>query len=100
LYLTTDVLFGRNQISAGVHSGLGAKEFGDQLPKLTLWYCITLIFRHIKVLPTKKELGKLPPGPKVVLASMASLEEGFSREIFVEWATDVKNLIIFTERGQ
>lgn len=56
--------------------------------------------KHFNVLLTKKELEKLPPGPKVVLASMASLEEGFSRDIFVDWATDAKNLIIFTERGQ
>ncbi|KAH1225905.1 Cleavage and polyadenylation specificity factor subunit 2 [Glycine max] len=32
--------------------------------------------------------------------SMASLEAGFSHDIFVEWANDVKNLVLFTERGQ
>lgn len=37
---------------------------------------------------------------QVVLASMASLEVGFSHDIFVEWATDAKNLVLFTERGQ
>lgn len=31
---------------------------------------------------------------------MASLETGFSHDIFVEWAMDVKNLVLFTERGQ
>lgn len=31
---------------------------------------------------------------------MASLEAGFSHDIFVEWANDVKNLVLFTERGQ
>lgn len=31
---------------------------------------------------------------------MASLEAGFSHDIFVEWATDTRNLILFTERGQ
>lgn len=31
---------------------------------------------------------------------MASLEAGFSHDIFVEWAPDVKNLVLFTERGQ
>ncbi|KAH0978924.1 hypothetical protein GBA52_006101 [Prunus armeniaca] len=36
----------------------------------------------------------------VVLASMASLEAGFSHDIFVEWATDPKNLVLFTERAQ
>ena len=31
---------------------------------------------------------------------MASLEAGFSHDIFVEWAADGKNLVLFTERGQ
>jgi hypothetical protein len=31
---------------------------------------------------------------------MASLEVGFSHDIFVEWASDAKNLVLFTERGQ
>ncbi|CAI9785015.1 unnamed protein product [Fraxinus pennsylvanica] len=31
---------------------------------------------------------------------MASLEAGFSHDIFVEWAVDTKNLVHFTERGQ
>eukprot|EP00252_Welwitschia_mirabilis_P013317 TRINITY_DN2933_c0_g1_i2.p1 TRINITY_DN2933_c0_g1~~TRINITY_DN2933_c0_g1_i2.p1 ORF type:complete len:452 (-),score=102.77 TRINITY_DN2933_c0_g1_i2:296-1651(-) len=56
--------------------------------------------RHINVVTSKEDIEKVPAGPKVVLASMASLEGGFSRDIFIEWATDTKNLIIFTERGQ
>lgn len=31
---------------------------------------------------------------------MASLEAGFSHDIFVEWASEAKNLVLFTERGQ
>lgn len=31
---------------------------------------------------------------------MASLEVGFSHDIFVEWATEAKNLVLFTEKGQ
>eukprot|EP01018_Ginkgo_biloba_P031556 Gb_40958 [translate_table: standard] len=71
-----------------------------RLTAILSWLSWNRYPRHFNVLLSKKELGKLPPGPKVVLASMASLEEGFSRDIFVEWATDAKNLIIFTERGQ
>lgn len=37
---------------------------------------------------------------QIVLTSMASLEVGFSHDIFVEWAADSKNLVFFTERGQ
>lgn len=31
---------------------------------------------------------------------MASLEVGFSHDMFVELATETKNLVLFTERGQ
>lgn len=34
------------------------------------------------------------------MASMASLEAGYAHDIFVEWAADPKNLVLFTERGQ
>ncbi|KAL5744627.1 hypothetical protein ACOSQ2_027743 [Xanthoceras sorbifolium] len=58
------------------------------------------LLNHITLLINKSELDNAPDGPKVVLASMASLEAGFSHDIFVEWASDVKNLVLFTERGQ
>lgn len=58
------------------------------------------LLKHVHLLINKSELDNVPDGPKVVLASMASLETGFSHDIFVEWATDVKNLVLFTERGQ
>lgn len=58
------------------------------------------LLKNIKLLTSKSELDSVPDGPKVILASMASLEAGFSHDIFVEWAADVKNLVLFTERGQ
>ncbi|GAV60143.1 Lactamase_B domain-containing protein/RMMBL domain-containing protein/Beta-Casp domain-containing protein/CPSF100_C domain-containing protein [Cephalotus follicularis] len=58
------------------------------------------LLKHVRLIVNKSELDNAPVGPKVVLASMASLEAGFSHDIFVEWATDVKNLVLFTERGQ
>ncbi|GAB2294030.1 hypothetical protein Dimus_028246 [Dionaea muscipula] len=58
------------------------------------------VLKHVTLLISKDELQKVPDGPKVVLASMASLEAGFSHDIFFEWATDSKNLILFTERAQ
>uniref|UniRef100_A0A7N0RI13 Cleavage and polyadenylation specificity factor subunit 2 n=1 Tax=Kalanchoe fedtschenkoi TaxID=63787 RepID=A0A7N0RI13_KALFE len=57
------------------------------------------LLRHIKLLINKTDLDNVP-GPKIVLASMASLEVGFSHDIFAEWAMDAKNLILFTERSQ
>ncbi|TQD82980.1 hypothetical protein C1H46_031490 [Malus baccata] len=56
--------------------------------------------KRIRLLVNKSELDNAPDGPKVVLASMASLEAGFSHDIFVEWANDAKNLVLFTERAQ
>ncbi|XP_015573897.1 cleavage and polyadenylation specificity factor subunit 2 isoform X2 [Ricinus communis] len=58
------------------------------------------LLKHVTLLINKNELDNAPNVPKVVLASMASLEAGFSHDIFVEWAADVKNLVLFTERGQ
>ncbi|XP_019158080.1 PREDICTED: cleavage and polyadenylation specificity factor subunit 2-like isoform X1 [Ipomoea nil] len=70
-----------------------AKSFEDRRDN-------AFLLKHITLLVNKSELEKLPEGPKVVLASMASLEAGFSHDIFVEWATDTRNLVLFTERGQ
>lgn len=58
------------------------------------------LLKHVHLLINKSELDNAPDGPKVVLASMGSLEAGFSHDIFVDWASDVKNLVLFTERGQ
>ncbi|KAL5727474.1 hypothetical protein ACHQM5_000666 [Ranunculus cassubicifolius] len=58
------------------------------------------LLKHVQLILNKTELENVPDGPKVVLASMASLEFGFSHDIFVDWATDAKNLVVFTERGQ
>ncbi|KAJ6851686.1 cleavage and polyadenylation specificity factor subunit 2 [Iris pallida] len=58
------------------------------------------LLKNITLIINKSELEKLPEAPKVVLASMASLEVGFSHDIFVEWATEANNLVLFTEKGQ
>ena len=44
-----------------------------------------------------EDFERLPPGPKVVLASLASLEAGFARKLFVEWASDAKNCFIWPD---
>lgn len=56
--------------------------------------------KNVTLLINKNELEKSFEAPKVVLASMASLEVGFSHDIFVELASEAKNLVLFTERGQ
>ncbi|KAL3683878.1 hypothetical protein R1sor_001900 [Riccia sorocarpa] len=60
----------------------------------------SFVLKYLRLCHTRKDLDDLPAGPKVVFASMASLEGGFARELFVEWATDPNNLVLFTERGQ
>lgn len=49
---------------------------------------------------TREELGRLPQGPKLVLATLPSLQAGMARELFVEWAADPRNLILFTQAAE
>ncbi|KAH7690730.1 cleavage and polyadenylation specificity factor subunit 2 protein [Dioscorea alata] len=58
------------------------------------------LLRNVTLIINKSELEKLSDVPKVVLASMASLELGFSHDLFVEWASEAKNLVLFSEKGQ
>lgn len=55
--------------------------------------------RYVKTCHTIEEFQKLPPGPKVVFASGASLEAGPSRALLAEWAPHSANLLLlpFTE---
>ncbi|RKP07912.1 beta-lactamase-like protein [Thamnocephalis sphaerospora] len=56
-------------------------------------------FRSIRLLHRVDELEKYP-GAKVVLATSPSLEGGFARELFMQWATDPKNVVVLTERAE
>ena len=58
------------------------------------------IIRHLHLCHSQEELAALPAGPKVVLASMQSLEVGAARELFTTWASNPKNLLLFTDMGQ
>ncbi|XP_058465786.1 probable cleavage and polyadenylation specificity factor subunit 2 [Malaya genurostris] len=55
-------------------------------------------FKHLRLCHTMADLAKVP-SPKVVLASSADMESGFSRELFVQWANNVNNSIIITCRS-
>lgn len=60
-------------------------------------------FRHLKLLERKKQVDKITSmkGARVILASDASLEWGFSKEVLRKIAADPTNLIILTEsRGK
>ena len=51
--------------------------------------------RYLKVVQNKEKLWELPQGPRVVLASVASLAAGMSLQLLVDWAPNPANLIIF-----
>ena len=49
---------------------------------------------------SKEKLWELPPGPRVVLASVPSLAAGMSLQLLVDWAPNPNNLIIFPGTAQ
>ncbi|KAF2069615.1 hypothetical protein CYY_009063 [Polysphondylium violaceum] len=53
-------------------------------------------FRNIKLCNSIHELDSLS-NPKVVLASSQDMETGFSRDLFIQWAQDPRNLIMMTD---
>ncbi|CAH1731732.1 probable cleavage and polyadenylation specificity factor subunit 2 [Aphis gossypii] len=55
------------------------------------------LFKHVKLCHNMDDLNKVSE-PKVVLASNGDLESGFSREIFIVWASKSKNSIILPDR--
>ncbi|CAL8467688.1 g7226 [Coccomyxa elongata] len=55
--------------------------------------------RQLKLCRSVEELAKLPPGPRVVMATLPSLEAGGSRQLLAEWADKPANLILFTGRA-
>uniref|UniRef100_A0A0R3RWQ9 Cleavage and polyadenylation specificity factor subunit 2 n=1 Tax=Elaeophora elaphi TaxID=1147741 RepID=A0A0R3RWQ9_9BILA len=55
-------------------------------------------FRHVQLCHTHIDLIRVR-SPKVVLVSGLDMESGFSRELFLEWCTDVKNSVIVTGRS-
>jgi hypothetical protein len=77
---------------------------GEQLVRIATMgdadFSLCFVFRHTTLCHSLEDLAALPPGPRVVLASMGSLETGFSRLLLEEWTKHPGNLIIFPERGQ
>ncbi|XP_022909761.1 probable cleavage and polyadenylation specificity factor subunit 2 [Onthophagus taurus] len=54
-------------------------------------------FKHLQLCHSLQELAKVS-NPKVVLASSADMESGFSRELFLQWCSNANNSIIITTR--
>uniref|UniRef100_L7MA23 Cleavage and polyadenylation specificity factor subunit 2 n=1 Tax=Rhipicephalus pulchellus TaxID=72859 RepID=L7MA23_RHIPC len=55
-------------------------------------------FRHLQLCHGMAELARVPE-PKVVLASMADMECGFSRELFIQWCSSPRNSVVLTSRS-
>lgn len=55
-------------------------------------------FRNLQLCHNLADLNKVP-NPKVVLCSTTDMESGFSRELFVQWASNPNNSIILTTRS-
>lgn len=55
-------------------------------------------FRHMKLCHNMNELNNLP-SPMVVLSSTSDMESGFSRDLFVQWASNSVNSVIITSRS-
>ncbi|KAF7638849.1 Cleavage and polyadenylation specificity factor subunit 2 [Meloidogyne graminicola] len=53
--------------------------------------------KHVRFCHTLVDLNRVR-SPKVVLVSGLDMESGFSRELFLEWSTDTKNMVIVTGR--
>jgi len=52
------------------------------------------------VLSRREELGRLPQGPKVVLATLPTLGAGPAQQLVLEWAGDPRNAVIFTQQPE
>ena len=53
--------------------------------------------KFMKICHSKSDLMKLPKKPRVVMASLGSMESGPARELLIDWAMTPNNLIIFTQ---
>jgi hypothetical protein len=49
----------------------------------------------VRLCHTRAELAALGHGPKLVLATLASLEAGGARQLLVEWAANPASLVLF-----
>lgn len=54
-------------------------------------------FKHLQLCHNLNDLNNVA-SPKVVLASMPDIESGYSRELFLQWASNPINSIILTSR--
>lgn len=81
------------------HKRADSKQVGNRDDQATGKNAGPFDFKHLRLLERKKQVERITStrGARVILASDASLEWGFSREILRRIAADPANLIILTE---
>lgn len=57
-----------------------------------------VLSRYLRMLYRMKDLEKIQ-GPKIVLASLSSLDVGWSHQLLQDWGEGDKNIIILPDRG-
>lgn len=57
------------------------------------------LFKHIKLKHNLKDLEKINQ-PMVVIATSNTLDSGFSRDLFVKWASNENNLVLLTDKSK
>lgn len=57
------------------------------------------LFKHIKLKHNIKDLDKIN-SPMVVIATSNTLDSGFSRDLFVKWASNENNMILLTDKSK
>ncbi len=57
-----------------------------------------LALRCAQLVSSPAQLTQLPPGPKVVLAGSASLDQGPARRLLLDWAAEERHTICFVQR--
>ncbi|KAL8944774.1 MAG: hypothetical protein Q9216_000196 [Gyalolechia sp. 2 TL-2023] len=85
------------------HKRTDSKQTGSRENESAVGTSGPFDFKYLKLLERKKQVDKIlsRKGAKVILASDASLEWGFSKEILQKIAGDTDNLIILTDsRGR
>lgn len=69
------------------------------------WCCAVCVWpcdlshnnRHVRRCHNIDDVSRLGEGPKVVLATGLSLQQGLSRQLLINWGADSRNAVIFTQ---
>eukprot|EP00775_Hariotina_reticulata_P011969 gene11969-12112_t len=86
--------------SSTLHAARGLLEWmSDELQKdFNSTSVNPLICKPVMLCHSVGDVMRLPAGPKVVLATGASLDTGMARQLLLQWGTHPKNSIVLTQQ--